>query len=258
MPEDSTDIFKRNMLDRYVDRPNLTYMGGKYSVLDKFCYAEFLAHYYLPSRQVCDEENDNQPEVLDESTLESNHHLCDYPQTTPLMSSKEKLKCRQVKLVLRYHVPNRHKNPEKYAHHVLFMFYPFRVESELCRTTSGTYMEKLLDPVVQAMINENKLKFEPFADLVDTALLNFHSDTLNPDSFAQQENDEVEDILELQEEEYEEDDVSFEHTADVPINSEKSVVSDTEVNSKIRSLNQKQREIFEVVNKWARDYTKNR
>ena len=258
MPEDSTDIFKRNMLDRYVDRPNLTYMGGKYSVLDKFCYAEFLAHYYLPSRQVCDEENDNQPEVLDESTLESNHHLCDYPQTTPLMSSMEKLKCRQVKLVLRYHVPNRHKNPEKYAHHVLFMFYPFRVESELCRTTSGTYMEKLLDSVVQAVINENKLKFEPFADLVDTALLNFHSDTLNPDSFAQQENDEVEDILELQEEEYEEDDVSFEHTADVPINSEKSVVSDTEVNSKIRSLNQKQREIFEVVNKWARDYTKNR
>ena len=64
--------------------------------------------------------------------------------------------------------------------------------------------------------------------------------------------------MESQEEEYEEDDVSFEHTADVPINSEKSVVSDTEVNSKIRSLNQKQREIFEVVNKWARDYTKNR
>ena len=60
MSKDSTDIFKRNMLDRYVDRPNLTYLGGKYSVLDQFCYAEFFAHYYLPSRQVDDEENDNQ------------------------------------------------------------------------------------------------------------------------------------------------------------------------------------------------------
>ena len=51
-------------------------------------------------------------------------------------------------------------------------------------------MEKLLDLNVQGVVNENKLKFEPFADLVDTALLNFHSDSIdNPDSFAQQEND---------------------------------------------------------------------
>ena len=27
MPEDSTDFFKRNMLERYVDRPNVTYLG---------------------------------------------------------------------------------------------------------------------------------------------------------------------------------------------------------------------------------------
>ena len=31
---------------------------------------------------------------------------------------------------------------------------------------------------------------------------------------------------------------------------------DSEINSKIRSLNTKQREIFEVINKWARDYVK--
>ena len=71
------------------------------------------------------------------------------------------------------------------------MFYPIRNELELCETASGTYMEKLLDPNVQGVVNENKLKFEPFADLVDTALLNFHSDSIhNPDSFSQEENDE--------------------------------------------------------------------
>ena len=49
LPEDSCDIFKRNMIDRYMDRPNKTFLGGKYSILDSFCYAEFLAHYYVVS-----------------------------------------------------------------------------------------------------------------------------------------------------------------------------------------------------------------
>ena len=71
-----------------------------------------------------DEENDNQPEMLQEIILENNHNICGYPLTIPVMSSKEKLKCRNVKLVLRYHVPNRHKSPEKYAHHYYLCFTP--------------------------------------------------------------------------------------------------------------------------------------
>ena len=39
MPDDSTDVFKRNMLDRYLDRPNHTFSGGKYRMLDTFCFA---------------------------------------------------------------------------------------------------------------------------------------------------------------------------------------------------------------------------
>ena len=31
----------------------------------------------------------------------------------------------KVEFVLGYHVPNKHKDPEAYAHHLLFMFYPF-------------------------------------------------------------------------------------------------------------------------------------
>ena len=257
MPDDSTDVFKRNMLDRYIDRPNHRFAGGKYRELDTFCFAEFIAHYYLAPRKTEDEENDNQPEILNENVLEDNHNLCNYPCTIPLMSSKEKLKCRKVKSVLRYHVPNRHKNPEKYAHHILFMFYPFRDESELCSTVSGTYMEKLNDPIAQATVNENKSKIEPFGDLVDSALLDFRTDlTHNPDSYAQQENDEVEDMLVPQDEDPDEDD-SPEETGQLPGNSAVLMI-DTEVNSRIRSLNIKQREIYEVINKWARDYIKNR
>ena len=51
--------FKRNMLDRYVDRPNHTFSGRKYRMLYTFCFAKFIAHYYLLHRKAEDEENDN-------------------------------------------------------------------------------------------------------------------------------------------------------------------------------------------------------
>ena len=54
-------------------------------------------------------------------------------------------------------------------------------------------MEKLLDSEVRNSINENKIKIEPYGDLVDAALSNLRSHAINnQDSYAQQENDEVE------------------------------------------------------------------
>ena len=124
--------------------------------LDTFCFAECIAHFYLASRKIEDEENDKQPKVLNENVLEDNHNLCNYPSAIPLMSSKEKLKWRKVKSVLRYHVSNRHKIPYKYVHHIFFLFYPFRNESESCSSASGTYMGKRIDPNSQDTLNENK------------------------------------------------------------------------------------------------------
>ena len=48
-----------------------------------------------------------------------------------------------------------------------------------------------------------------------------------------------------------------EETGQLPGNSA-VLTLDTEVNSRIRSLNIKQRDINEVINKWAMDYIKNR
>ena len=244
MSEDSTDIFKRNMLDRYIDRPDLKFASGKYKIINNFCYAEFFAHSILVPKKTNDEENDCQPEILQENVLEENNSLCGYPITIPLMSSKEKLKCKKVKSVLRYYVPNCHKYPEKYAH-MLFMFFPFRKESDLCSTESGTYMEKLCDPIVKNIVNDNRIKFEPFADLVDTALADFHTDlTRNPDAFAQQENDEVSDMLESDTEDPDENEAPlFEDLGHSPIDLS-TLMPDAEIHSKICSLNTKQRQIF--------------
>ena len=134
LPEDSTDVFKRNMLDRYMDRPNETYKNGKYSVVDTMCFAEFCSHNYL-SNSKCND-NENQPDVLEDELIEQNHNICSYPSTLPLMSNNnEKLKCRKVRAILRYHVPNQNKRPEEYAHHLLFMYYPFRNEEEYVQET---------------------------------------------------------------------------------------------------------------------------
>ena len=37
LPGDSCDVFKRNMIDRYIDRPNTAFLGGKYKILDTLC-----------------------------------------------------------------------------------------------------------------------------------------------------------------------------------------------------------------------------
>ena len=76
------DVFKKNMIDRYIDRPNRNFANGKYSVLDSFCFAEFIAHYYLLPKNIKDSGNDNQPTVLQEIILETNHMACNYPSTT--------------------------------------------------------------------------------------------------------------------------------------------------------------------------------
>ena len=114
LPDDSDDLFKRNMLDRYIDRPNATFKGGKFKKFDDMCYATFNANYVLDSTKKTIQGNDWQPIVLDETVNESNHDNNEtLPKNTPLMNSKEKLKCRKVPKVLRYYTPNKHKYPEK-------------------------------------------------------------------------------------------------------------------------------------------------
>ena len=201
--------------------------------------------------------NDSQPTVLQESVLEGNQAGCSYPSKISLMISKESLKCRKVKCVLRYYVPNQHKYPEKYAHHLLFMFYPFRSEEDLKSADSNTYSDKLKEPSVMDLINRNKNIFEPYGDLVDSALLNLHTSLLtNQDAFSQQENDQVENELLSTSNEIESEDPS----ADAIIladnhfapNISSTVIPDDELNTKICSLNAQQRQCFEIVYSWCK------
>ena len=65
---DSTDIFKQNMVDRYIDRRDSRFKSGMYGTVDHICFATFVAHYIL------DYENKDdyyiQSDVLSEETKE--------------------------------------------------------------------------------------------------------------------------------------------------------------------------------------------
>ena len=108
------------------------------------CDAEFSRYYYLINKST---HNDNEPEELTDNLLEDNS-LCspvNYPKTLPLLSSKENLHSRKGPFVLKYHVDNKHKYPEQYVHHLLFLFCSFRDESPLLPECDETYTRKLIE-----------------------------------------------------------------------------------------------------------------
>lgn len=161
LPDDSTDLLKRNMIDRYIDRPVI-------DIIEQLCFAEFLKCHQLVPKVI---KNDCQPEELVDKIVEGNHELISQYPKTVTTKSKEKLKCRQVQLVLRYHVSNCHREPEAYAHHLLFMFHPFRKESLLKSREFSSYCAKLNELGVIDVVNRNKLLTEPFSELVDEAYM---------------------------------------------------------------------------------------
>ena len=126
MPEDSTDVFKRNNIDHYLARPSVSFCDEKSSILDSFCFAEFTAYYSLICKpRETNEGEEYQPDLSLDSLMEGNHQNLNYPKIIKLVNSNEKMQCRKVRRVLRYHARNKYRLPEKYAHHLFFLFFPF-------------------------------------------------------------------------------------------------------------------------------------
>ena len=250
LPPKSTDVYKKSMVERYIDRPDSNFKNGRYRVIDHMCFAEFLSCYYVDYKTKDD--NDCQPEVLTTNTGdECDSSVPNYPESIQMMSSKQKMKLRKIKSVLRYYTPNRDKYPEKYAHHMLFMFYPFRSEGQLL-ADDGTYTAKLACANIYNVVVENHRQFEPFADIVDAALRNLNENRLpdNQDPFSQQEDDEV--MLSINHGSTETEDIGV-----LPgLHTQQNILPDNEINCLIQSRNQEQMEVFEIVYKWGKNHVK--
>ena len=113
LDDESTDIYKSNIIERYSIRP----MNIK-SVND-MCLAEFAAYYYKDYKSDLCETEDAQLVVLSDDIIEQSHvgttnDASVLPKQIRLMNTKEVIKGRRVRAVIRYHTPNKTKEPEKY------------------------------------------------------------------------------------------------------------------------------------------------
>ena len=93
LPGHSTDIFKRNNIDRHINRPNKTFCHGNYQVIDNFCFAEILTYYTPVSKKYNDQQHEYQPNVLPDQLIKKSHEAYAYPKTSTLMNCNETMKC---------------------------------------------------------------------------------------------------------------------------------------------------------------------
>ena len=96
-----------------------------------------------------------------------------------LMKFQTKVRYLKVRGILWYHEPNNSLYPGKYAHHLLILFYPFWDEKDLLSGCLPLYQNKLLEPGVQTVANSNKIKFEPFGNLVDDSYSRYNANMLD-------------------------------------------------------------------------------
>ena len=141
--------------------------------------------------------NDVQPDELSDNLIESNHVencVSVFPQTIKLINSNEIMKRRKIKAVLRFHKPNKTKEPEHFCHHLLMLYFPWRKENEL-GGLDQLYSTKVREATICNVVENNRVMFEPNADAVDIALQVFNE---NPnrhmysyDVMNDQENDDL-------------------------------------------------------------------
>ena len=145
LDDGSTDIFMSNIIVRYSYRPK------NIPVINDMCLALFSAYYFKDYKSDFNEVSDSQPEELSDDFMECQNienHNTGLPDRIKLANSKEIMKCRRIKAVIRYHTPNQRKEPEKYFHHLLMLYFPWHNEQELFGEDQ-TYISKFYEPDVQ-------------------------------------------------------------------------------------------------------------
>ena len=80
------------------------------------------------------------------------------------------MKRRKIKAVLRFYTPNKRKEPEKFFHHLLMLYFPWRDELADLIGSDQTYASKFYENNVQIVVDSNRAKFEQNADVVSEAL----------------------------------------------------------------------------------------
>ena len=272
LDEDSTDIYKSNIIERYSIRPN------SIPSVNNLCLADFAAYYYKDYRKDSCETSDAQPDILTDETIEMQHSTSEnassLPSTIKLMNTNEKMKCRKVRAVIRYHTPNKTKEPERYFHHLLMLYYPWRNEAELLGTDESYASNRMHHELhVQEIVEFNRSAFEPNADAVTEVLEYLRNKqgniTHSFDPINDQENSDLQSQIPdgtLDEESFHEQlPTDLGPTSDSSQHAPQAIsayiqpneISDDALRLNVRSLNTKQRCAYNIALSWCRTTMKN-
>lgn len=277
---DSSDIYCSGIHAKYADRPTVQFKLGKFAAVDKICLADFASMYYrfYGKTGVYEYLTDYQPSTLDEYDEDHNEEedVADdeddlnsralLPDKFPLMSSKVVYTLRRVPGVIRFHKFNFEKEPEKFYHHVLLLYLPWRCETELIGP-SGTYYSKFADEEVSGIVERNRQLYESTSSELERALayqcqLNAFSDSVY-DSVAPQSRQEDADVRNENIESDSDDDCPDPALNSISRNykliATTEILSSTTVEvfrSMIRTLNSDQRRVFQHMISWFRSNRK--
>ena len=157
------------------------------------------------------------------------------------------MRCRKVRRILRYYVPNKLLPPEKFAHHVILLFFLFRDEKLLLSGCPLLYQEQ----GVQDVVNRNKIKFESYGE---QAFSQFNENSINnQDPHNQIQNNQTSEAKYANQNDSE--NIETNKTSAIR-NFMSQILPDNEIAKGINSLNSKQREVFNVIHTWDKNYVK--
>ena len=193
-----------------------------------------------------------------------------FPKKIKLKNGNEVMKRRRVKAVIRFHTPNRNKEPEKFYHHLLMLYLPWHEEGELVGPDE-LFATKYYELSVKSLVEKNREIFEPNADALKSAFEEFNESPVRHvyslDVMNDQENDDVLNEVGESVDTDENDELPSEELVMVPETcstssgvlcyNQPSAITDDSLRECVRCLNTKQRFAYNVVLQWCRNMVKN-
>ena len=264
MEDEDEDVFASSIIDKYAARP---------TALDDKCVAWFAANYERCSpnantnanRQTPEQpqETDVIPSVIDEADEQ------EY-QVITLNNNLGKMRKRRTEAIIRWHSFNKENETEKYYRAKLFLFMPWRSEDEIIGTYSSME-ERYTEEYITFQANEEQYTYnegeldEAYQQLEANGPPENAWEAMAP-NLADQQNDETAEGF-TEERHMEDNDLEAQltlqptHSATDPSDKtlrytkekNKQLMSSSEYNASMRSLNKKQRDIINYHRQWCKD-----
>ena len=160
MDDDEEDIFLKNDLSRYMNRPN---------ILNNLCLAEFVANYSVNYGTETDETSVAQPDALNnEQNAENDDNERNLPKKITLKDEFGTMHLRRREQIIRFRKFDRLKDSENYFRSRLMLYLPWRNEDRDLIANFPDYCTHY--QAVKDIVLQNESKYSVNENLVDNAL----------------------------------------------------------------------------------------